>query len=66
MSAAKVAVEKVEAPVKWMITWMRPSGSPITTNDTKETIAFAESLGWTREGDSELRRGELPNTPEQA
>jgi len=38
-----------------MITWMRPSGTPITTNDKKETIAFAESLGWKREGDKPKR-----------
>ena len=26
--------------------WMRPSGNTIETNDSKETIAYAESLGW--------------------
>ena len=26
--------------------WIRPSGSPIETNDSPETIAHAESLGW--------------------
>jgi len=31
-----------------MITWTRPSGVDIETNDKKETITFAESLGWKR------------------
>lgn len=35
-----------------MITWMRPSGTPITTNDNPATIEYAESLKWTREDDT--------------
>ena len=31
-----------------MINWMRPSGSPITTNEMDETIAYANKLGWVR------------------
>ncbi len=31
------------------IKWKRPSGSTIETNDSAETIAYAESLGWKRE-----------------
>jgi len=26
--------------------WMRPSGFEIETNDSPETIKYAESLGW--------------------
>ena len=29
-----------------MIKWIRPSGSEIETNDSKETIEHCESLGW--------------------
>ncbi len=32
-----------------MITWTRPTGTTITTNDRKETIEHAEAQGWTRE-----------------
>lgn len=33
-----------------MIIWIRPSGRKLTTNDSKATIAHAESSGWVREG----------------
>ena len=26
--------------------WLRPSGTEITTNDSKETIEYGKSLGW--------------------
>lgn len=26
--------------------WTKPNGTVIKTNDTKETIAYCESLGW--------------------
>ena len=29
-----------------LITWVRPSGREITTNNRKETIVFAENKGW--------------------
>jgi len=32
------------------ITWKRPSGSTIETNDDPETVKEAEALGWTRKG----------------
>lgn len=28
--------------------WIKENGSEIETNDRKETIAYAESLGWKR------------------
>lgn len=28
------------------LTWVRPSGTEITTNDSDETIATAAKLGW--------------------
>jgi len=31
-----------------MITWVRPSGNEITTNEDKATIEYAESLKWKR------------------
>ena len=31
-----------------MINWMRPSGTPISTNEMEVTIAYAEKLGWKR------------------
>ena len=31
-----------------LIKWKRPSGKEIETNDLKDTIALAESLGWKR------------------
>ncbi len=31
-----------------MITWTRPSGTDIETNESKATIEHAESLGWQR------------------
>lgn len=33
------------------ITWIRPSGSEITTNGLPETIKYAASLGWKPKGD---------------
>ena len=42
------------------ITWTKPSGLEITTNDEPATVAYCESLGWERheEGD-ELTLGKL-------
>ena len=31
-----------------MITWTRPDGSNLETNDMSETIKYCESLGWNR------------------
>lgn len=31
-----------------MITWIRPSGSEIETNDRQETIDGCERMGWKR------------------
>lgn len=31
-----------------MITWVRPSGTEIKTNDSDASIATAEGLGWER------------------
>ena len=36
-----------------MIKWKRPSGTFIETNEKQETIEYAESLGWKREGAEE-------------
>jgi hypothetical protein len=36
-----------------MINWMRPSGTPISTNEMEVTIAYAEKLGWKRIEDKE-------------
>lgn len=33
-----------------MITWIRPSGRPITTNESPASIAYAELHNWEREG----------------
>ena len=34
-----------------MITWDRPSGTQLETNDLPETIAYCESLGWKKASD---------------
>ena len=31
-----------------IIKWKRPSGNPLETNDSKETIGYLESLGYTQ------------------
>lgn len=33
-----------------MITWEKPSGLEITTNDLKETKEYCKSLGWKEKG----------------
>ena len=33
-----------------MIKWIKPSGVELETNDSKETVAYCESLGWKRKG----------------
>jgi len=33
-----------------MITWLRPCGSTVTTNETPATITYAELHKWEREG----------------
>lgn len=35
------------------ITWIRPSGSEITTNGSPETIKLAAELGWKPKGESD-------------
>lgn len=42
------------------ITWERPSGSKIETNDLKATIAACEKLGWKRKN----KRGPKPKAVE--
>lgn len=34
-----------------MIKWIRPSGRPITTNESDASIAYAKQHNWQREGD---------------
>ena len=31
-----------------IITWKKPSGDEIKTNDMEVTIAYCKSIGWTR------------------
>lgn len=33
-----------------MIKWEKPNGTTIETNDSPETVAYCESLGWKRAG----------------
>lgn len=44
-----------------MITWIKPSGGEIETNDRPATIAYAESLNWKRKGEKP-KRGRKPKT----
>lgn len=44
---AEAVAETVESE-GGMITWEKPSGVEIETNDLPATIATAEGLGWTR------------------
>lgn len=30
------------------ITWKKPAGTLVSTNDAPETVAYCESLGWKR------------------
>lgn len=39
-----------------MITWVKPSGSEITTNDLKETIEYCKSLGFKRKEKKEAKK----------
>lgn len=49
-----------------MITWIKPSGVELETNDFPATIAAAESLGWKRKGEEEKpKRGRPPKTVEE-
>ena len=34
-----------------MITWIRPSGRPITTNESAASLAYAKEHKWEREGE---------------
>lgn len=43
-----------------MIVWVKQSGSEIETNDRKETIAYAESIGWKRKDADKPKRGRKP------
>ena len=45
-----------------MITWIRPSGSELETSDSKEAIAYCESLGWERKGAKEPAEGKTKRT----
>jgi hypothetical protein len=40
-----------------LITWVKPNGNEIKTNDEKATIVYAESLGWKRK---DKKRGRPP------
>ena len=36
--------------------WIKPSGLEIEINDNKETIAYAESLGWKKASDVKVEK----------
>lgn len=38
------------------ITWIKPSGVEITTNDAPANVAYAEEAGWTRKDAAKPRR----------
>ncbi len=40
------------------ITFIRPSGNPITVNDTPENRAYAAENGWTEQGAEKKPQGE--------
>lgn len=44
------------------ITWVRPSGSEITTNGDKATIAHAAAMGWNPKGEKAPAAVEPPRT----
>lgn len=44
------------------LTWVRPSGTEITTNDSDETIATAAKLGWVPKGQATTQAQE-PDAP---
>ena len=37
------------------ITWSRPSGTTLTTNDSIDTVKHLKGLGWTVEGEKPKR-----------
>jgi hypothetical protein len=39
-----------------MTTWLKPSGSAIELNDTKETIEKALSLGWEKKQEAKQKK----------
>jgi len=39
-----------------MTTWLKPSGSTIELNDTKETIEKALSLGWEKKQEAKHKK----------
>ncbi len=39
-----------------MITWIRPTGTTLTTNDRPQTIEHAEAQGWKREEEKPKRK----------
>jgi hypothetical protein len=39
-----------------MITWVKPNGNEITTNEEKETIEYCESLGFERKDKKEAKK----------
>ena len=43
----KPKVEKPKMP-EGIIRWERPTGMVLDTNDSQDTIDYAESLGWKR------------------
>lgn len=48
IEVAEIVETPKEATVRDLIDWERPSGSLITTNSEKATIAHAESQSWKR------------------
>ncbi len=49
-----------------MITWLRPCGSTVTTNETPATIAYAELHKWEREGQKIVKVIEVEMDSDQA
>jgi len=39
-----------------MITWIKPSGQELETNDRKETVEYLESLGYERKPEKKTRK----------
>lgn len=47
------------------ITWKKPSGMEIRTNDTREIIAYCESIGWKREVAESAPEPEMPRVGDE-
>ena len=49
-----------------MITWIRPSGRPITTNESQASIEYAKAHKWEREGQKFVNVVEVNESYQQA